>query len=259
MANETLYGQTKTFKLPSGYEVTIREQNGEDDDILSNQDKANDLRNISAFISSIVVDTDFTPNRLLSESDAHKLPALDRYAILFNSRIFSLSDILEFEYNWGTKEKPLEYAYEVDLKDFIFDYGVKPTEEILSSKPDAIPYYPNGKKIKNIEINTTSGKELTFDILTGEGESYMLNLPLGERTKNKELIARNLKLKVGENYESVKNFRMFSVKDMVEIRSMVKGLDPAFTGTTQIKNPNTGEELDIPVMAVSSFFYLREN
>lgn len=36
MEDQTLYGKKLTFKLPSGYEVTIREQNGEDDDILSN-------------------------------------------------------------------------------------------------------------------------------------------------------------------------------------------------------------------------------
>lgn len=259
MENQTLYGNTRTFKLPSGYEVTIREQNGEDDDILSNPVNAHDLKNISAFVASIVVDTDITPNRLLTLDEVHKLPALDRYAILINSRIFSLGEILEFEYNWGTKENPNEFQYEYDLFELIFDYGQTPTEEMLKSKPHAIPFYPLGKQTKDIQITTTSGKELLFDLLSGEGEGYMLNLPSEEQTKNKALIARNLRLKVDDKYEVVKNFRLFSVRDMMEIRSQVSGYDPVFNGVIPIAKPNSTEEIEIPVMAISSFFYLREN
>lgn len=259
MENQTLYGQKLTFKLPSGYEVTIREQNGEDDDILSNQANAMELKNIAAFIASIVTDTDITATRLLTPEQAHQLPSLDKYAILFNSRIFSLGEILEFEYNWGTKEKPRELEYEIDLREMIFNYGVTPTEEEMNEKPNAIPFYPLGKQTKDIEIKTTSGKELLFDLQTGEGEAYLLNLPLEEKTKNKELIARNLRLKVNDKYEVVKNFRIFSVNDMTEIRSAVRGYDPVFQGMMPIAHPDGKDEVNIPVMAVSSFFYLRES
>lgn len=78
---QTLYGKKLTFKLPSGYEVTIREQNGEDDDILSNPVDAKTFMNISKFIAGIVTDTDITATRLLTPEDVQKMPSLDRYAI----------------------------------------------------------------------------------------------------------------------------------------------------------------------------------
>ena len=86
-----------------------------------------------------------------------------------------------------------------------------------------------------------------------------MNLPAKERTKNQELVARNLQLKVGENYEPVKNFRLFSSQDMMDIRSAVKGMDPVFNGTTQIEDPETKQRIMVPVMAVDNFFYPRES
>ena len=100
MEDQTLYGKKLTFKLPSGYEVTIREQNGEDDDILSNLVDAKTFMNISKFIAGIVTDTDMTATRLLTPNDVQKMPSLDRYAIMINSRVFSLGEILDFRYTW---------------------------------------------------------------------------------------------------------------------------------------------------------------
>ena len=74
-------------------EVTIREQNGEDDDILSNPVDAKTFMNISKFIAGIVTDTDITATRLLTPEDVQKMPSLDRYAIMVNSRVFSLGEI----------------------------------------------------------------------------------------------------------------------------------------------------------------------
>lgn len=262
MEDQTLYGKKLTFKLPSGYEVTIREQNGEDDDILSNPVDAKTFMNISKFIAGIVTDTDITATRLLTADDVQKMPSLDRYTIMINSRIFSLGKTLEFRYDWeGPAEGQVRTIdYEVDLKEeFLFDYGTIPTMQEMEAKPNAIPFYPVLKQSKGITFTTKSGKELCFDLLSAEGESYVMNLPMNERTKNQELIARNLKLKVGENYEIVKNFRMFSSQDMMDIRSTVKGMDPIFPGTTQIEDPDTGQRIMVSVMAVDNFFYPREN
>lgn len=261
MEGKTLYGNTLTFKLPSGYEVTIREQNGEDDDILSNPVEAKSLMNISRFLSGIIVDTDYNDRHRLTPEEVQDMPSLDRYAIMMNSRIFSIGKELDFDYDWSMSEgKPDKKSYVVDLsKEFLFDYSKVPSEEEMDEKPNAIPFYPSGKQQKDIHLVTSSGKELTFDLLNANGEAYVLNLPEAERTKNQELIARNLKLKVGDNYELVKNFKMFSVKDMMEIRKTVKDYDPIFAGVTEITNPDTGKSILIPVMSVDNFFYPREN
>ena len=83
-----------------------------------------------------------------------EIPLLDRYAIIFQSRIFSLGNTLEFEYNWGKlpNDKDDTVLYEQDLHEFLFsDYSKVPTEEELDAKPDAIPYYPQMEGIKDLQ------------------------------------------------------------------------------------------------------------
>ncbi len=251
--NEIFETRNFEFVTPSGHKVVIREQNGADDDILSNPVEASNLMNLSRFISSIVVKADYYENGKLTVDQAHSLPILDRYAILFNSRIFSLGETLDFDYDW--KENGGKASYEQDLREFIFDYSKAPTEEELMAKPNAIPFYPGEKKIVDFEITTRSGKTLLFDLLTAKGEAWAANLPLEKQTRNVGLMARNLRLKVGDKYEAVSNFSMFSVKDMVDIRTVVNTYDPVFLGTTEIENPTTHEKIEVSVVAMSGFFY----
>ena len=249
---------TKTFVAPSGATYEIREQNGNDEEILSNEADAKDLMNITKFIASIVVNTTFTTSGKLSIEDALNMPLLDRMAILFQSRIFSLGDTVEFEYDWGTKEKPNKVLYEQNLNDFLFDYSTQPTEEELESKPDAIPYYPDMVQQKDNEITLSTGKILQWDYLNGNSELYMLNLTPRERTRNSKLLARNLRLNVEGNWDKVTNFSIFSLKEMAEIRKAISAKDPEFFGNTEISNPDTGETIKYPIMLAPTFFYLTE-
>lgn len=256
MENEVIMGQQLTFTAPSGISYTIREQNGADDDILSNPQEARDLTNLSRFIASIVMSCSLKSGKLTVE-DAKSLPVLDRYCILFKSRIFSLGADLDFEYDWG-KENGGKVSYSQDLNDFLFeDYGDLPSAEEMEAKPYAIPFY-SVESSKDIKIALKSGHEVIFDLMTGNSEAYILTLPLEKRTKNQELIARNLRVKVGDNWEKVTNFSNFSVKDMQEIRRTVAASDPTFMGTTTIENPHTGEKAEISIIGVSSFFYPEE-
>lgn len=252
--NETLMGQVMTFTAPSGITYTIREQNGGDDDILSNPQEARDLTNLSRFIAAIVIKCSLKENGKLSVEDAKNLPILDRYCILFKSRIFSLGKDMELEYDWG-KENGGKLAYTIDLEDFLFnDYANLPSEEEMDSKPDAIPYY-SVESSKDIPIVLKSGREVIFDLMTGVSEGYLLTLPLEKRTKNQELIARNLRVKLNDKWEKVTNFTNFSVKDMMEIRQAVAQADPIFRGTTTLENPHNGDKAEISLIGVSSFFY----
>lgn len=250
-------GQKLTFVAPSGTTFTIREQNGADDDVLSNARTAKNLMNLSYFIAGIVMETDATPSKKLTAQDALKLPVLDRYCILLNSRIFSLGRTLDFVHDWG-KENGGEVNYEQDLEEFLFDYVEIPSAELLASKPDAIPFYPNGRTTKDLTFTLFSGKEIRFDLLTGEAESNLMEATLSNRTKNQELIARNLRLKVGESWEKVQSFFAFTAKEMIEIRKIVYANDPLWTGSTKIINPETGEEGLINILGVPGFFYPEE-
>lgn len=249
-----LLNRTLTFIAPSGASYTIREQNGEDDDILSNPSTASNLMNLSYFMSSIIVDQTYFPNKkTLSAEDVLNLPCNDRYAILINSRIHSIGNLLEFTYDWGNNLG--KQTYEVDLNEFVFNKPLSEiTDEDLENKPEAIPMYLN-ESLTDIPISL-EGKELIFDVMTGVGEQYQLELPLDKRTANQKIIARNLRLKVDGKYERVTNFKMFSVKEMREIRKAIAESDPLFTGNTKVVHPSNPDIVSyVNIMGLPGFFW----
>ena len=199
--------RTHEFITPSGYKFSIREQNGADEDILSNPMDVRNLMNLTKFIQAIVVDTDFTPNRRLTVEDADRIPLNDRYCILFQSRIFSLGDEVEFEYDWGQEGGVQTYGQ--SLSEMLFDnYGEFPTEKELAEKPNAIPYYPEQGKRTDYEVTLSSGKVVKFDLLTGAGERMLVTLPIEKQTRNAALIARNLHLQIDGKWEKVTNQKL---------------------------------------------------
>lgn len=249
--------RTFEFTGPSGYLYEIREQNGADEDILSNMSDMKTLMNLTKFIAAIVIRTNATLTGRLTVEDALNLPVNDRYAIIFNSRIFSLGDEVEFEYDWGS-ENGGKVTYGQDLHEFLFDYGTVPTEEELSEKPDAIPFYPEGVKLIDHEYTLTSGKHIKFDCMTGKREQSFMKLPMEKQTKNAPLLCRNLHLEVDGKWEKVESFMPFSAKDMAEMRKYILSIDPVFKGDSHIINPVTGEERTYPVVWAPNFFYLTE-
>jgi len=244
---------------PSGREYTIREQNGEDEDILTNPLEMRNLLHLSRYISAIVVDS--KPLGKLSFEKALELPLLDRYCILFNSRIFSIGNILEFSYEWtnGTNGVKHEVRYEEDLSNYLFDYSKIPSDEEVASKPHAIPFYPDPSIIENgNEFTLSSGKVVRWKVATSNSEQYLFKLADEKRTGNAEIVARGLELLVDNKWEKVSNFKMFSVRDMAEIRKQIRTYDPPFLGISEIWNPETGETIQYPVMAAPGFFLLIE-
>ena len=256
-------GNILTFIAPSGYSYTLREQNGEDDDVLSHPGDARTLMNLSKFISRIVIDNNFEGNTSgrLTPDQAHSLPILDRYAILIHSRIHSLGKTLDFKYHWPKEEGGIK-EYEVDLEEYLLDYS-KNTAELdkeLLDKPDAIPYYPGkGAPMSGNEFDLKSGKQIKLDLLSGVSEGLLLGIPENDKTKNTELLIRNLHLKMEDGtWVKVNRFHLFSPKDMAEIRAIVKFIDPPFFAKTEIENPSTGQKVFLNIMGLPDFFYLGE-
>ena len=254
--------RTFQFIAPSGYSYTLREETGEDEEIITNQADVQAFMNITKFITAIVVATDFTENGKLTVQDALDIPYLDRYCILLQSRIFSLGPNLEFSYTWPGEKEPV--YYEQDLRELLHDdYSQPITPEMEINKPDAIPAYPDqelGKAIryKGYQLTLTSGKVVRFNFSDGNAERTASMLPASKQTRNAHLIARGLELKVGERFDKVQRFNLFSIKDMVEISKAIREVDPTTDLSTEIKNPNTGETMRFPVMASPSFFFLEE-
>lgn len=258
---------TLSFRAPSGNNYTIREQNGEDEGILSNVLDSKGLMNITKFIRAIVVDTTFTSSgKLKTLDEVLAIPLLDRYTILLKSRIFSIGEILPFNFRWPNGDT---LEYEQDLNEYfrLLDiWEEAPTDEVSKLWEEALkeedsdlymPIYLDSHH-KDILITLASGKELLFDCVDGKGEKYLLLLSEEQRNRNAELIARNLRLKVDGKFEKVTNFSSFSVKDMVEIRNQVHKYDPVFTGMAKVVHPKTGEVDYFAVLGAPSFFYPTE-
>lgn len=249
------------FTAPSGYKYTIREENGADEEVISNQAAVKTGDNINNFIQGIVVSTDFCESGKLSREDVLDLPVLDRYAILLNSRIFSLGNILEFTYSWPNELNPT--YYEQDLNDLLFeDYNsISKVEE--EKKPFAIPKYSDSEllrsiRFKNYEVVLSTGKKVKFDFLTGRSEKEAFNLPDSAQTRNADLLLRNLSLFVNNKWDRVQEFSLFSRKEMAELRKVISTLDPIWNGMTDITNPKTNEVAYVSVFSQPRFFYPTE-
>lgn len=248
---------TIEFIGPSGYKYVIREENGADEEIISNQAAARNFMNVTNFIAAIVVSTDATESGKLTPNDALALPLRDRYAILIKSRIFSLGDKVPFSYTWPGDITPT--YYEQDLNELIYDY-----DSILElDKPDAVKPYKDNDLLrqigfKNYELTLTTGKKVKFDLATGETERYAAMLPEEKQTRNSELLARNLQVEVNGKWEKVEQFALFTVKELAEIRSVINDIDEFYNSMVEIENPRTGEKAQFPIFSAPHFFFLTE-
>lgn len=256
-----LTGSTRKFRLPSGFNASIREQNGHDDDILSNEALAKDLTNIDMFICNIVMDTDlpFANNNKLTMQNVGQLLLKDKYFLLFASRIHSMGSIMKIKFDWG-KEDGGEMLYEEDIEKYIWDYNEpmpQPGEEGYFDQRMQPYEVDNPFEWQNIVLK--SGKNLRFKLLNIKAEKEILKLKPDEVNRNVEIRKRFLEQEVeGGNWVKVSNFKYFSKRDMIELHKLVFSIDKPFTGLTELQNPKTGQVLNYPVIQSPDFLYPEE-
>lgn len=252
-----VHGEIKELTTPSGFKVIIREQNGDDDDVISRGSGINDGTSSNRFIQGIVVFTDMTPTGRLSLEDVEKMKLCDKYFIIIASRIFSLGQIVKFDFTWSDLKTPT--PYEEDLGLFIWEYGKEP----FPYEPDHQDYFEYRIKphqhgrLSSLEKILSSGKRVKFDFMNGRGEKYLMKLPDSETSKNHELRARNLQQFIDDKWVEVTNFRNFTAMDMVEIRDFVFTNDPILEIYSDIEHPITHEFVKHPIIGTPDFFFPR--
>lgn len=257
---------THTFRAPSGVEYTIREQNGQDEEVLTNTAEVNKGMNITNFLQGIIMSSS-KKNGKLSIQEVKDIPLLDRNALILQSRIFSIGQFMDFTYKWPMKDDPEkfeEFEYTQDLGEYLFsDYNPDTiTPEEMEEKPKAVPFYPpySGEMDGDFLVFTlASGKRISFKRTDGNAEIYLLRLRESDKTRNTDFFMRNLRLEVDGKWERVSNFSLFSVKDMREMRKLVNSYDPVSNLTTVIQNPNTNQYLELPILAMQDFFFPEED
>jgi len=253
------WGKTKQILVPSGRRFILREQNGDDDDILSNPSTGADGSNIDYYIAGIVVKEIINDKEVtFSLEQAKSLLKKDMIAIIFESRIHNLGNILKFKFDFG--DDPVVgkgiIGYEEELSQYLHDY-TKPfplTEEDEGYFKFKIPPYPESAYGK-FEMTTDSGKRVRINLMNREGMKFILGTKDEETTKNTELKARNLELFTENNWLKVENFSPFSPRDMVNIIAWVKEIDPDYNAITEIAHPVTKYKLNYTLTNSTDFFY----
>lgn len=244
---------------PSGHVYTIRQQTGEDDDILSNANDSSKGISINKFIAAIIVDQDLKPGKKLDHNDILDMKLCDKYFLLIASRIFSLGNLLKFSYEWPGYP-PVEYIE--DLDNYVFDYSKASDFPFDIDHPLYNQYrikpHPEGKSTHK-EFSLPSGKKFRFQFQNGRSELYILKLNEMELSKNHELIARNLEMFHENQWLKVFNFKPFTAREMLLIRKEVEESDPNIELVTDIINPNdTSNRIKYPLVASTDFFFPRE-
>jgi len=246
-----VYGKVFESTLPSGDKVVIREQNGEDDDVISNVSDFKNYMALNNFLAGVIVHHSRYGNIITPEM-IKKMPLRDKYISLLLTRIFSFGDELNFSWEWPDSKKPDEYFE--DLNIYIWDYSKdfpKPGEEGYD-KHRVEPYITN--PYEYISLTTRSGKNLRMRFLTGETEEYILKLDESQKSRNQDFKARLLEIELPDGWQMVQSFKTFSPKDMQDLRKAAQ-VDTPIALTTDIKNPRTKEELEIDITSLEDFFF----
>lgn len=245
------YGAVKELLLPSGRQCIIREQTGEDDEIISRLD-SDGSASVNHFIRNIVVYDSKIEGRLQPD-DVMDMLLRDKYYILISSRVFSLGNILKFNNTWPGDEFPV--SYEQDLLEYIPQYSS------ISEDSNISKYAIHQYKIPTydfIEFTTSTGKKMRYRLLNGKSEKYLLRLSENQRNINSELRARKLQIELDSHgWTDVESFAMFSSSEMREIRGHVQNHDARFDGLMEIQNPNSGEIQIIAILGIPDFFFPR--
>lgn len=246
-----VYGRVFSAVLPSGDTIAIREQNGEDDDILSNLADVKKLESANNFLSGVIV-FHSRYGKIFTPEMVKKMPIRDKYISLLLTRIFSFGDTLSFKWTWEGDSEPIEYTE--DLNIYLWDYskptpnkGDKDFNTSMIRGYESDPY-------EFIELTTKSGKKLRLKYLTGEAEMYLLNLNDNDRSRNKEFLARGLEMFIEDKWQLVSNFKSFSPIDMKDIRKALL-VDLPFALTTWIEHPLNKIKEEIDITSLEDFFF----
>lgn len=248
-------GQDLTFITPSGNEVTIREQNADDDEILSkvNPDKREEtLSNLNNFLTSIVRENDYNGGKHLTLSEVKKLKLRDKYYILLKSRLHSVGDKLKFTAICPNKQCKTETNFSEDLTKYDTDLS-QFKEENKRYKYQVVPY--QSKNEAKVEFVISTGKKIRYTYLTVEAEE---KLSKSETiSENTDFYIRNLEIENPQTkeYQMLGSLSIFSKREIMEIGKHVQENDKQFEMFMEMECPKCGRKWEIPFLYLKDFFF----
>jgi predicted metal-dependent hydrolase len=228
---------TQKIVLPSGMELTIRESNGEDEELLSRVPYLKDGTAYYRFLANII--TEPRMDYLAVQS----MKSNDMYATLLKARILSLGNKLEFKHTF--RDGTVVDAEE-DLADYNRDYSKDYTDDELSkfNKATIKPYKEDCGEY--FHFTTSSDKIFRMKYLTGSLEIKTLDLKEDTLTFNDKLKVREIEMKTpAGGWVRLHNFKTLSSRDMKELRGCVEREDTIGTLTSTLEHQGKTEEISL--------------
>jgi len=237
---------TEDVTLPDGNVITIREANGDDEDILSSTSYNKDGTAYYRYLANLIVE----PRMTWEGVAAMKNRCI--YYGLYKARLLSLGDEIMFDYTFQTPKIGMA-PFEENLSKFDRDLS-KPYTELEEDKMDkeVIKAYPAGAA-ETFEFILASGKKLRMRYLTGEMERSTLDGDTEQLSINDKVKLRSLELYTGETWTAIENLSLFTSREMNEIRKALSKNDEQFTCITQVTKSGVTEELSM--FLLPAFFF----
>lgn len=251
-----LTGNTNEFVTPSKLKVVIREQNGEDEDVISKQKNLKDGDAIHFFLAGIMVSVD---GKKVSSKFVENMRNRDKYYTLLKSRMFSLGSELTYRHRCSNPDcsKPQgqeDTLYEEDLSLYDMDFSENaPADTRDEFKYRIKPYIQDGT---HREFKLSTGKELRYKFLTGIEEKRVLQKDRNSMSKNSDIMLRELEWKnESDQWQKVSHFGIFSSKEMAALRKDIEANDMPFEAISECTCPFCGTVDYISLLAQPDFFF----
>lgn len=252
---------TSSFYTPSRFKVTVREQNGADDDILTKMKDNKDGTAMHKYIAQIITECEGYTKPLTSE-DIAKWKVRDKYYVVYKSRRFSLGDELTFDHLFEGDIIPHNFTEDLGKYDWDFSKDKNPkTKGEDGYDPNIFQPYPLEVKeyapeLTLVRRSTQNEWKIRYKYLTGVAEREALGMNIEEMAINDKLRLREIELSRTSNaWQSIEVFDMLSADEMRQIRTHLALHDPDFNMTTEVKNPLTGAKEKPGIMQVDGFFF----
>lgn len=241
--------------LPSGIEVKFREQNGDDDEILSLIRNNEDGSSIPRFINAILKSDNPTTNKPWTYQEIEQWRTNDQLYLLLYSRAMSLGEEMDVVFTCPHCETP-DQKFKEDLRGYFYDYK-KPIPKVGEpgyNKYACPTYLDNGRKR---EVTLSSGKLIRYKYKTGALDTKTLEIDEKDISSNTPLRLRELSIKQGEQWMVVQVFNIFSGKEMKEIRQDIALYDPTFEAVSEYKcqNPKCKKVHKLSLIVQPDFFF----
>jgi hypothetical protein len=246
-------GQEVSMLCPDTRNITIRETNGNDDEILSNLQDFMTGDNFYKFLSDITLN-DSVLGKKPSVDDVYKWPVNTINFVLVKQRVLNHGPLLEFSRTCQNPKCKQVNEFEHNLEEENLADLSKPVEPGLDNGRDRIIPYPMGAD-PMVEFKTSSGKKFRFKILTGELEKKSLDDAPDAAHQNTKLTMRELEVYNAGSWLLLTSFHGISSREMAEIRANVNKFDTSFSPQVDCTCPKCGNPDVVSLFTLPGFYF----